>query len=243
MIEKFNEMDNSKKIPIIFSVSVILVIIVIVASYVINNNSGYNYDSIKKYSDKELVYTINSEKTGVFFKEIPYVNIDGSLGKSVNEDIDSYLYDYSDLDKIMVSYEYNINGRILSLVIKIVNYDVKNVPKVIFKTYNINLDDKVLLSDEDLLNIYNISNGDVDSIIENQFLKWYKDVQKKGYINEEECDYECFLKYREVDDYMDGIAYYIDGGKLVVYKPFVFYSIFGEENYFKEDDFEIILSE
>ena len=40
---------------------------------------------------------------------------------------------------------------------------------------------------------------------------------------------------------MDDVSYYIENGNLVVYKPFVFYSIFGEEEYFKEDDFKFMI--
>ena len=241
MLEKFNRMDNSKKVPMVIGIALLLIVFIIVFSYF--RNSGLDYSDIKEYSDKAFVYTINSEKNGSFFVNVPYVNIVGSFGKEINEDIDSYVADFMENDKIRLSYEYNINGKIVSLVIKTVDYNTKNVPKVYFKTYNIDIENQVLLSEDDLLSIYNITTDDVYSIIENQFLKWYEEVKKEGYVNEDECDYECFLGYRDVEDYLDDISYYIDRGRLAVYKPFVFNSIFGEENFFKESDFKFILTE
>ena len=241
MLDKFNRMDNNKKVPIVIGISVGLIIFIILFSYFKNNSSNFN--DLREDNTKPFVYTISTKKNGIYRIERPYVNIGDSFGKSINEDIDSYISDYIEKDKLILSYEYNINGKVLSLVIKTVDYDVKNVPEVYFKTYNINLEEEKLLSDEELLSIYNLTNADVENIIENKFNKWYKDVVEKGYINEEECDYECFLNYREVDDYLDNVVYYIEQGKLVAYKPFVFYSIFGEEKYFKESDFMFILSE
>lgn len=241
MIDKFNKMDNSKKVPIFISIAVILIILVIVFSQFFNNTSSYS--DLKEDKNKGFVYTLKSEKNSIYFKKIPYLNINNSFGKEINNDINSFVSDFIDNDKVILSYEYDINGKVLSIVLKCVDYDVKNVPKVYFKTYNINLETSKLLSDEELLSIYNVTSLDVESIIEKKFEYWYKDLVKEGYIDEEECDYDCFLNYREVDDYLDDVVYYIEKGNLVLYKPFVFYSIFGEENYFKEEDFKFIISE
>ena len=241
MIEKFNRMDNSKKIPIVLSIAVGLIIFVIV--YSLYNGNSNVYSDIKEDSNKGFVYTINSEENGSYYIEVPYVNIAGSVGKEINEDIDSYALDFVDNDKVIFSYDYNINGKVLSLVLKVVDYSTENVPKVYFKTYNINLDSPHLLSEEELLSIYNVNSEKVEGIIAKKFNKWYSDLLEKGYLHEEECDYECFLEYRDVEDYLDDVVYYIDQGKLVAFKPFVFHSIFGEEKYFKESDFKFIISE
>ena len=61
------------------------------------------------------------------------------------------------------------------------------------------------------------------------------------YFDPKECNYSCFLKWRDVDNYLDNITYYVEKGNLIAFKPFVFESIFGEENYFKDSDFEILI--
>ena len=236
MIKAFDKLDNSKKIPIVIGVAIVLIVFVTLVYYFKNKNVGYS--DLKEDSTKAFVYTINSEKNDTYFMNVPYVNIQGAVAKEVNEDVDSFAAEFSNNEKIMLSYEYDINGRILSLLVKCVDYDVKYVPKVYFRTYNIDLENQKLLSDEELLSIYNITTTDVSNFIEKKFTYWYKDVVKQGYVEEKECDYICFLEYREVEDYLDDVVYYVERGNLVAYKPFVFYSIFGEEEYFKEKDFK-----
>ncbi len=239
MLDKFNRMDNSKKVPIVIFSAVILIVLIIIFSVFRNQNVGYK--KIKEYENKSLVYTINSKENGIFHIEVPYLNIKDSYAKTVNEDINDFVLDFIDNEKVILDYDYNVNGNILSLVIKVVDYSEKNIPKSYFKTYNINLDTKELLYDDQVLANFNVTSLDVSNKIEKQFMNWYRDVTEKGYVEEEECDYECFLKYKEVDDYLDDVSYYIENGNLVVYKPFVFYSIFGEEEYFKEDDFKFMI--
>jgi len=240
MIKKFNKLDNNKKIPIVITVSVILLTIIIVYTFFRNSESGYK--SIKVDTNKELVYTLKETRDDVFYIKVPYININGSTIKSINEDIDSYLSEFIDTKMKISTYEYNINGKVLSLAIKTVDYYNEDMPIVYFKTYNINLDTLELVSDEELLNAYDINFNDVNNAMEKQFKYWYKELKKEKYLTEEECDYECFLEYRGVEDYMDNISYYIDEGKLVVFKPFSFYSVYKEEDYFKEDDFKFIIS-
>jgi hypothetical protein len=93
-----------------------------------------------------------------------------------------------------------------------------------------------------MLRLYNVTYDDVYKVIEKKFKYWYKDLIKKEYFDEEDCTYDDFLGNRDVEDYMDNVSYYIEEGKLVAYKPFVFYSIIGEESYFKEKDFKFVIS-
>ena len=48
---------------------------------------------------------------------------------------------------------------------------------------------------------------------------------------------------KQLDDYLENVSYYVENGDLYAYKPFVFYSIYGEENYFTDDSFEILVAE
>ena len=70
-----------------------------------------------------------------------------------------------------------------------------------------------------------------------------KEIVEQKYYSIQQCNYSCFLKWHNIDDYMDDIAYYISAGKLYVYKPFVFATIFGEEEYFKDEHFVFLITE
>ena len=89
MIKAFNDMDNNKKIPLVIGIAVILIIIIILFSYFRKNNSDYK--ELKEDVNKALVYTINSEENGIYFIKVPYLNINSSLGKEINEDIESFI--------------------------------------------------------------------------------------------------------------------------------------------------------
>lgn len=238
MIKKFNELEDNKKMLVIIIIAIVLILLIVLLTVLKNGTDKYR--NIKENSKKDFVYTIESKEEGKFFSYVPHVNIKDS--KSINDDIDSYVSDFTNKEMIRLSYNYEVNGRVLSLVIKTVDYDTEDIPNIYFKTYNIDLKTKELISDEELLGNFNFTYDDVNSSIEKQFEFWYTDLINEEYFDEEECDYDCFLENRDVEDYMDDISFYIEKGNLVVYKPFVIHSIIGEERYFKEENFKFVIS-
>ena len=170
MIKAFDKLDNSKKIPIVIGVAIVLIVFVTLFYYFKNKNVGYS--DLKEDSTKAFVYTINSEKNDTYFMNVPYVNIQGAVAKEVNEDVDSFAAEFSNNEKIMLSYEYDINGRILSLLVKCVDYDINSYARVgegkLFNSillgkecpYNEN-DVKKLLSNNGFDNPINISKSNI----------------------------------------------------------------------------------
>ncbi len=241
MIEKFNKLDNSKKIPIAIFTALVLIVIIILFN--VFYGKGSRFEHLKEDSSKGFVYTCNSIKNNDFNINVPCINIKDSSIKSINEDINSYVEEFIYNEMLNLSYEYGINGKVLSLIIKVVDYNVKDDPKVYFKSYNINLETMKLVNEDEILNAYEISLDDVEKAIYKKFDTWYKEIVKEGYFDEDDCDYECFIDNHGVNDYTSEISYYIDSGILVIYKPFTFYTIFGEEDYFKEDNFKFVIKE
>ena len=235
--EKDTEKNLDKPKVIKLLILCILAIIVIIATQVYKSYmKNYNYMKVDK--SERIVYTRYNQNS----KEVPYININSSDIKSLNESIVHYCNKYVNSDDIKLKYDYSINGNYLSLVIKVIN--TKGLPaKMIFKTYNVSLKNRESLSDEDLIKYFNVNNDIIYARIHNRFLEMYKDEVTQGYIEEMECDYNCYLGYRGVTDYLEDINYYIKDGKLVVYKPFIYSSIFGEEEYFTEDSFIFELTE
>ena len=90
---------------------------------------------------------------------------------------------------------------------------------------------------------FNISRGAKQALteliktIETKFRNYYNEEVKEGYLTAKECDYTCFLKYREVSNYLDDVEYYINNKNLVAYRPFATKSIFSEEEFYKEETF------
>lgn len=228
-------LDKSKAVRLL--ILCIFAIIVIIGTQIYKNYmKNFNYMKIDR--SERIVYTRYNQNS----KEVPYVNIDSSEVKALNDSIVDYCNNYVNSDDIQISYDYSINGNYLSLVIKVRND--KEVPsKMIFKTYNVSLKNRMPLTDQDLINFFKVNEDIISARIHNRFLELYKDEVTQGYIEENECDYTCYLGYRGVDDYLEDINFYIKDGKLVVYKPFIYSSIFGEEEYFTEDSFIFELTE
>lgn len=236
-MEKLND-DTKKKLIIGFGI--LLIIILIVFSYFVRQ--GRNYNNIKLNKNNYLVYTLKSKKKkDIYTVNMPYVNIKGELGKKVNNDISTFLSKYMDKERTVVSYEYNISGDILSIILKVVDYETEFAPEVYFKSYNINLRKLELIDNGALFNLFGIDEDTISNILETQFNNYYNEILDEEYYDERECNYECFLKNREIDNYLDDVSYYVKDGNLIAYKPFIFYSIYGEENFFTDKHFEFIL--
>ncbi len=203
-----------------------------------------NYKKIKMSSSNYLVYTkYQDEGDGSYYILVPYVNIKGEVVKAINEDIDLFLNDFIHDKNSVITYEYEINGFILSIIIKVIDYDTEYAPHPYFRGYNINLETQELISDESLLSYFGVNEEFVSAKISNQLLSYYDDLVRDNYYHSAECDYSCFLKYREIDNVLDNVVFYIKSGKLIAYRPFIFMSIYGEEEYFEDKDFEFTITE
>lgn len=236
----FKNLDDNAKKKIVIAMGILLIVLIIV--YYSINNRSLSYSKIKNDKNKSVVYTI-TEKVDkkAFTKKIPYLNLNFDITENINREVDEYISLLKDEEEATISYNYEINGEVLSYLIKMVDYSDEYGPIVYFKSYNINLKTEKLVSDQELLEIFNYSYNDVEKSIEKGFKKYYNELVKKGYHEEEECNYECFLGYRGVDNYLDDVVFYVSKGNLYAIRPFDFASVVGEEDYFKEKHFRFLV--
>lgn len=215
--------------------AVIVIALLMVVFY--HNTTNVNYNNIKQDKGAYLVYTKYSDTNTKYTKEIPYVNLKADVFKEVNKDILIFCDKYMK-EKSIITYEYDINGIILSLVIKVINNDTTYAPEPYFRTYNINLEKEEVIADDALLQFFGVTQSTVDYKIKRQFQNYYADILKEKYYSVNECNFNCFLKWRGVNKYSDYVSYYVRDGKLIAYKTFIAHSIFGEEEYFSDKSFE-----
>ena len=219
--------------------SVITIFLLVFLFFVFKQDE--NYKSIKEDKNQYLVYTKYQESNDNYEISIPYINIRSSVIKQVNDDISNFLEKFMEEEKVVINYEYDINGIILSLVVKVIDYDNDYAPKPYFRSYNINLKKLELIENDSLLSFFDVNYENVHDIIASQLYTYYKNIVEEGYYQEEECDYSCFLSYREINDYLDDVTYYVKNGNLIAYKPFVFSSVYGEEYFFNDEHFEFLI--
>lgn len=239
--KKFYSLDDKTQRAFIVLGCIVLITLVVLLSSI--SRGSENFNNIKQDKGNYLVYSKLEQQDDKYPKYVPYINIKSDIVKQVNNEIDEYVDKYINEEKASVLYEYNINGIILSVVVKIIDYKEEYAPEIYFRTYNINLESLNLISDESLLDFFQTNETQISQIIENQFKGYYNDLVDQGYYEPSECDYECFLSYRSVENYTDNLNYYVKNGNLIAFKPFIFYSIFNDEEYFKSEHFEFLLVE
>lgn len=211
----------------LIGIAIIILIILLIIRGVSSSRSNYRY--LKENKNEYLVYTVYVDE----YTKAPHINVKGQEINNLNKEITNYIDNME--GKFTTEYKYNISGDYLSVVIEITKEE--DTPEKIFKTYNINLKRKEILNDTQILTLYHLMDTEVSDKIENKFKEYYKDEVKKGYIVEEECDFDCYLYHRNIDNYLDNINYYINGEKLLVYKSFNYVSILDDSDYFNKESF------
>ena len=223
---------------------VVVVFIVLLIGYYLYKNYYSNYNYIKQDTSQYLVYTIDTSVNGQnMHSEIPFVNIDSEDANTVNQTIQNYADSFLENRNNLMVYDSQVNGEVLSLLLRMSDYSSGySFPDVTFHTYNFNLNTQSLMNDKLILSLFDVTEKKKKKKIEIQFRDFYEEEVYKGYLVEEECDYECFLEWRGVEDYMDSVYYYIENGKLMAYRPFTIYSVYGEEEFFTEEDYAFYIA-
>ena len=226
---------------LIICISTILIISIIIYSFINYNNKDFR--NIKQEKTKYLVYTKETKQSGNYTQNIPYINIKGKKIEIINNNIINYLNVFKN-NNTSIDYEYSINGIVLSIILKVEDHSIEVATTPYFRSYNINLNTNELISNKALLNELNIKEEDVKNRIDETLKYYYLDISKKEYFDIRECNYECFLINREIDknDLLKDSEYFVRNGKLVVFKPYIFASFYGEEDYFNSENYEFIIN-
>ncbi len=241
MLERF-QLDEDEKKSLEKSLKIIVGLIIFTIILLIYNSTFKNdaLSRIKSNRRKDLIYTVKQKTVDGRHSEVPYINIKGKNIEKLNQEIEEFTSECFKEGTDLISYQYDVSDKILSLVVKTAHFDKIYYPD--FRTYNINLSDLSILTDDDILDKFNLTTTNVSNKIENRFKEFYNDMLDNNYYGGE-CDYNCFLYFRGDKDYLSDIHYYLKDNKLYVYKAFNVYSVYDEENYFTEDDFFIQVSE
>lgn len=214
---------NNNKI-IAFSILVFLIIVFLVW-YAFSNKRSENFNNIKIDSSKYLVYTSNELDSGSYKQYIPFVNIEGEIGELINNNINEYINSFTN-DDTCITYEYDLSGNVLSLLLKVEDHSIADKATLLyFRSYNINLKHKEILSNETIFSYFNISNSMILNSYNSKLEEYYNGLVSNNMINSNECNFNCFYKNGEFTNSLDDAEYYIKEGKLFVYKPYVYYSL------------------
>ena len=199
--------------------------IVFLIYYGITASKYKNYDYLKENKSKALVYTNQKKESGYYNQYIPYLNIDDDLGILINNNIREYLNNFKNKNTA-ITYEYNVSGKILSIIIKIEDHSIADSGALLyFTSYNINLKNEEILTNDQIIEYFDTTESEIELVLNEKIENYYNKLVENNIVKVSECDYSCFLKSRDFSDDMNDISYYIDKGKLVAYKPHVFIAL------------------
>ncbi len=226
--------EESKKYIIIIGSLIIITLILFVGVSVFNGSSSNN-TTIKEYVSLDNEHT----STLGFTSQLPIINLDSTDVDRVNTIIESDYYRALSLEDAIFSYNYSLNNNYLSLVTYFVYVDDKNnnYPNVEIKTYNFYLDTGNLVSDKELLDHFSVTLDDISNTFRDQLNKYYEEELESMYFTKEECNYECFLNLRGVSSYDTDIKLYVMDNELKFFRNFKVYSQYGEEQFYRNEDF------
>ena len=225
---------NNKKVIILVSILLIVAILI----YGINKYNSHNYNNMKIDKTKNFVFTSSTIQSENYIQERPFINIKGYSIEIINKDIDKFLDTFTE-DNIEMKYEYDINGEVLSLILKVEDHSLAQSATITaFKSYNINIKTKELLPNEKVLDLFNTTEEDIEKIIKKETKDYYNNLVSNNNISINECDYNCYIKNRNIENCLDGIELYIRDGNLIVFKPMTFIPLYDDEEIIKE--YEIV---
>lgn len=222
----------------LFLVLAVLSILLIIIYFAYSKTDPYNKVKIDKKLD--IIYAVYDKDDYI----VPNININDSDIGLINQEIINKANTYLNKEGSSISYNYSISGEVLSLAIQYIELDKFQRPVVTFDTYNINILKKHILSDEEILSKLSVSEEEINNILIVKFREFYNDEKNKK-ILDQECDYECFLYMRgiENENYIEDRKLYLNEGNLYVLKSFDIYSPFSEETYFTFNDYLFQITE
>ncbi len=202
-------MEN-KKLKVYFSLVILIIICLIVYGlYALL----YRNDSVILDSSKDIVYT--SYENEEYNQKIPNINIK-KLSTQINNSIEEFTKEYKDVKTVTISYHYQVNGNILSLFITVQDHQYEGAPDVSFKSYIVNLKKLKLLSDDEVLELFDLDKETITRAIDTRFKEYYQDEITKKVISSD-MTYQEYIEKRGLSDLGSNLYLDIKDSKLNVY--------------------------
>ena len=179
---------------------------------------GYPLDYLNiEYNIKEINEKVNTIINNL--KEFNMENADIEL-KTILEYFNT-IFNSFDKDDICITYDSNVNGKVLSLIMKVEDYSYADSAVIYyFRSYNVNLESHEIVDNDMLFSYFDLTSDVVYSTFNQKLEEYYYELVNGGGISRS-CNYECFIKDRGFEDGYDDIEFYVKEGKLIAYKPYI----------------------
>ncbi len=174
-----------------------------------------------------------------------FIILNNKKNKMNTFDVNSENVDY--IDNFLINLESNLKEKNIDFVSeKAKNKDIYSILVVMedsdediksnnYLSYNINIKTKKVMNNEEVANSFGYSLDDIFKAINKRLEDLYQDEIKEGFVEKNECDFECYKSYyRGIENIEDIYSLYVKDNKLYIYVSIKVISAASDEDYFKK---------
>lgn len=148
--------------------------------------------------------------------KLPQVNVSGSNADALNEYLESLYEEYTKDGKSKFDYKYEKYNDIISILVEIDRYDYDSNRYIKqYMSFNINKDGSYL-TNEDISELFGYDILEIKEKIDKKMEEYYIQEINLGYVDNT-CNYECYLKEKNINYIMDKVSLVIEDETLIVY--------------------------
>ena len=178
--------------------------------------------------------------------KLPEINISSNDSQTINQYLKDLYENYTADGKSNFNYTYDTYENKISILVDIDIYDehLDNYKKK-YLGFNIDKDTGQFIDKEEVANLFGYELTKIIEVANNRLNDYYEKESKSGYVDNNECNFECYLSYvRGITNIYDNIELVIKDKKLILYLNFEIDDFSSDKDYFDSLDYnphEIVL--
>lgn len=216
-----NYLKENKKTVIIILIFIILIIALEIVLNLFNTKNKVLMSSYIKTLTKNDISNLPCDESILKENKIPYFKLNNNLYNKINEEILENSLLRACFQNGYIDYDVSLNDNILSLILYISYESDNELTNIEYKTYNINIQNNMTISNQELLNRYNLTVNDINNKVVNYLNNYYIYEKENNLIDTG----TSFSKYLNILDYkkstLSNMSLFIDKkNDLYIYKEF-----------------------
>ena len=199
------------------------------------SNSNNKKTKLDDYVKEQATYQIPSTN---IISTLPSIQLDSADAKEVNELIKNAYNTAIKSKNTQYTYQASLNKKYLSIAL--ITNRVDSITKYSYSqitTYTFDIKTGKKITDSELLKEYNTSWEKIATSFEQEMKNFYQEELESMYFLEKDCNYNCFLENRHIHSYQEGLSLFVVNNQLMYYRPFMIFSKWGEEDFYRHEDF------
>lgn len=173
---------------------------------------------------------INSRKT---------FHVNGEYIDELNKGIETIKNNLDDKN-IKYSVKTSKNDKIYSALISATDEDNNKF----YMSYNIDSISRRVLNNEEVAKEFNYSLNDIYKKIDDRLNTYYKDQVSEGYMDPNECDFDCYKSFSlNIDTIENMYSLYVENNKLYIYLSFDYNDILDDKEYYDSLNYDAFIIE